>query len=66
VSYPGAASRLRRPFLSDRHFFVTVRPLKERFKLADADFGLLALAFKRAPLFRYQREGAQGALWFGD
>ncbi len=34
-----------RPFLSD--FFITVRLLKERAKLVDADFHLLALAFNR-------------------
>jgi hypothetical protein len=66
VSYPDAVSRLRRPFLSDRYFFITVRLLKERAKLADADFGLLALAFKRARLFRHQRERAEGTLWCGD
>ncbi|MGH9434826.1 MAG: hypothetical protein ACRD06_02365 [Terriglobia bacterium] len=41
-------SRLRRPFLSDRYFFVTVRLLGPCAKLADADFGGLALAFNRA------------------
>jgi hypothetical protein len=34
-----------RPFLSD--FFITVRVLKERAKLVNADFHLLALAFNR-------------------
>ncbi len=48
VLYSGAVSRLRRPFLSDRYFFVTVRLLKERTRLVDADFGFLALAFNRA------------------
>ncbi len=37
-----------RPFLSDRYFFVTVRLLKERAELLDADFRLLGLAFNRA------------------
>ena len=46
--YSSAVSRLRRPFLSDRYFFITVRLLKERAKLVDADFHLLALAFNRA------------------
>ncbi len=41
-------SRLRRPFLSDRYFFLTVRLLKERAKLTEADFQLLALAVNRA------------------
>jgi REP-associated tyrosine transposase len=41
-------SRLRRPFLSDRYFFVTVRLLKGRALLRDADFRLLALALNRA------------------
>ncbi len=36
-----------RPFLSDRYFFITVRLLKERAKLLDADFHLLTLAFNR-------------------
>lgn len=48
VSYSSAVSRLRRPFLADRYFFITVRLLKERAELADADFRLLALAFYRA------------------
>ena len=41
-------SRLRRPFLSDRYFFVTVRRLKERTALLESDFRLLALAFNRS------------------
>ncbi|MHB8652768.1 MAG: REP-associated tyrosine transposase [Terriglobia bacterium] len=41
-------SRLRRPFLSNRYLFITVRLLKNRAKLADADFSLLALAHNRA------------------
>ncbi len=44
----GCMSRLRRPFLSDRYFFVTVRLLKERARLSDADLQALALAFNRA------------------
>jgi REP-associated tyrosine transposase len=48
VLYSSAMSRLRRPFLSDRYFFVTVRLLKGRARLRDADFRLLALALKRA------------------
>jgi hypothetical protein len=39
---------LRRPFLSHRFFFVTVRLLQERRELSDADFRCLALAFHRA------------------
>jgi len=37
-----------RPFLSDRFFFVTVRLLKGRHELDDADFKRLALAIRRA------------------
>jgi len=40
-------SRLRRPFLSDRYFFVTVRLLKGRARLQDADFQLMAVALNR-------------------
>jgi hypothetical protein len=40
-------SRLRRPFLSDRYFFITVRLLKGRGRLRDADFRQLALALNR-------------------
>ena len=48
VLYSSAMSRLRRPFLSDRYFFVTVRLLKERGRLHEADFHLMALALNRA------------------
>ncbi len=48
VLYSGAMSRLRRPFLSDRYFFVTVRLLKQRTRLHEADFHLMALALNRA------------------
>jgi REP-associated tyrosine transposase len=41
-------SKLRRPFLSNRYFFITVRLLKRRAKLVDTDFTLLARAFNRA------------------
>jgi len=41
-------SRLRRPFLFDRFFFVTVRLLKRRGEFDDADFQRLALAIRRA------------------
>ena len=50
VRYYSAVSRLRRPFLSDRFFFVTVRLLKLRSELRDADFRCLALACRRARL----------------
>ena len=46
--YSSAMSRLRRPFLSDRYFFITVRLLKGRRRLPDADFRLLALALNRS------------------
>ena len=48
VLYSSGVSRLRRPFLSDRFFFVTVRLLKRRRELDDADFERLALAIRRA------------------
>ena len=48
--YSSAVSRLRRPFLSD--FFITVRLLKERAQLVDADFHLRALAFNRTRVRR--------------
>jgi REP-associated tyrosine transposase len=48
VSYSTAVSKLRRPFLSNRYFFVTVRLLARRTKLADSDYLLLARAFNRA------------------
>jgi len=48
VLYAGGVSRLRRPFLSDRFFFVTVRLLKGRSELSEADFRCLRLAFNRA------------------
>ena len=41
-------SRLRRRFLSDRYFFLTVRLLNWRARLRDADFHQLALALNRA------------------
>jgi REP-associated tyrosine transposase len=41
-------SKLRRPFLSDRYFFITVRLLRRRLKLTEPDFALLAQAFNRA------------------
>lgn len=48
VSHSTAVSRLRRLFLSNRCFFITVRLLKERAKLAEADFSLLPLAHNRS------------------
>ena len=44
-------SKLRRPFLSDRYFFITVRLLPRRTKLTELDFTLLARAFHRARAF---------------
>ena len=41
-------SKLRRPFLSDRYFFVAVRLLRGRKKFTEPDFALLARAFNRA------------------
>jgi putative transposase len=40
-------SRLRRPYLSDRFFFITVRLIERRRKLEDADFERLALSIRR-------------------
>jgi hypothetical protein len=48
VSYSTPVSKLRRPFLSDRFFFVAVRLLRRRQKLVEPDFVLLAPAFNRA------------------
>jgi len=48
VSYSSAVSKLRRPFLSNRYFFITVRLLKRRAKLTETDLTLLARAFNRA------------------
>ena len=48
MPYSIAVSKLRRPFLSDRYFFITVRLLKRRDKLTEPDFALLARAFNRA------------------
>jgi len=50
--YSRAVSRRRRPFLSDRFFFVTVRLLKRRREFEDADFQRLARAahpWRRVP-----------------
>ena len=41
-------SDLRRPFLSDRYFFIVVRLLRRREKFTEPDFALLARAFNRA------------------
>jgi hypothetical protein len=41
VLYSSAVSRLRRPFLSDRFFFVTMRLLKRGKELREADFHFL-------------------------
>jgi len=48
VSYSTPVSKLRRPFLSNRCFFITARLLKRRQKLTEPDFALLARAFNRA------------------
>jgi REP element-mobilizing transposase RayT len=41
-------SKLRRPFLSDRYFFIAVRLLRRREQFTEPDFALLARAFNRA------------------
>jgi hypothetical protein len=46
--YSMAVSKLRRPFLSDRYFFIAVRLLRRREKLTEPDLALLARAFNRA------------------
>jgi len=48
VPHSIAVSKLRRPFLSDRYFFVSVRLLRRREKLTEPDFTLLGRAFNRA------------------
>jgi hypothetical protein len=48
VPYAIAVSELRRPFLSDRYFFIVARLLRRREKFTAADFALLARAFTRA------------------
>ena len=48
VPYSSAVSKLRRPFLSDRYFFIVVRLLRRREKFTGPDFALLARAFNRA------------------
>ena len=48
VGYSTAVSKLRRPFLSNRYFFITVRLLRRRTKLTEPDFVLLARALNRA------------------
>jgi REP element-mobilizing transposase RayT len=48
VSYSVAVSKLRRPFLSGRYFFIAVHPLRRREKLTEPNFALLARAFNRA------------------
>jgi hypothetical protein len=53
-----AVSKLRRPFLSDRYFFIAVRLLRRREKLTEPDFALLARAFNRLQrIRRHERRG---------
>jgi hypothetical protein len=47
ASYCIAVSSLRRPFFSDRCFFITVRLLRWRDQLTDAGLLLLTQAFSR-------------------
>jgi len=47
VPYSTAVSKLRRPFLSDGYFFISVRLLGRREKLTESDFALLARSFNR-------------------
>jgi hypothetical protein len=48
VPYSILVSKLRRPFLADRYFFIAVRLLRRREQLTEPDFALLARAFNRA------------------
>ncbi len=48
MPYSVAVSKLRRPFLYDRYFFIVVRLLGRREKFTEPDFALLARAFNRA------------------
>src|SRR5208337_628190 len=48
VPYSIAVWKLRRPFISDRYFFIAVRLLRRREKFTEPDFALLARAFNRA------------------
>jgi hypothetical protein len=48
VPYSIAVSKLRRPFLSVRYFFIAVRLLRRREKFTEPDFALLARACNRA------------------
>jgi len=50
VPYSIAVSKLRRPFLSDRYFFIVVRPLRRREQFTEPDFALLARAFNRVTM----------------
>jgi len=52
-------SRLRRPFLSDRFFFLTVRLLKTRTEMVEGDFQLLAQALREAR----RRQGFRLTAW---
>ncbi len=45
--YLGSMSRLRPPFLSDRHFFLTVNLLRSRSKLEERDFQRLVFGVAR-------------------
>jgi hypothetical protein len=48
VPYSIAVSKLHRPFLSHRYFFIVERLLWRREKFTEPDFPLLARAFNRA------------------
>ena len=52
-------SRLRRPFLSNKFFFLTVRLLEGRTELADGDFGVLPQTLREAR----QRYGYELTAW---
>jgi hypothetical protein len=54
---------LRRPFLSDRYFFITVRLLPRRTKLMKPDFTPLARAISRVRWLAHQGERSPAIWW---
>jgi hypothetical protein len=66
VPYSIAVSKLRRPFLSDRYFFIVMCLLRRREEFTKPDFSLLARAFNRLQrIRRHERRGAKRTLRFG-
>lgn len=50
VGYSTAVSKLRRPFLSDRYFFITVRLLQRRTRLTDEKARFAGVRARRSDL----------------